>query len=154
MRTTYLPTVHVSVATTRCQYQWGRGQVPRCDVQEGKGMWCRSPDLIYLPLLPLATDRYLWKHYLPTTSFAGVILLSGTRLHSSRMHTARLLPICPSMHCAGGVCSQGGVSAPGGCLLQLDVWGCLLRGSVYPSIQWGRPLPPREQNDWQIGVKT
>ena len=46
----------------------------------------------------------------------------NTRLHSSRMHTARLLTISPSMHCAGGVllgvCSQGvsasGGSAPGG----------------------------------------
>ena len=33
-----------------------------------------------------------------------------TRLHSSRMHTARLLIVSPSMHCAE--------------------WGCLLRGSL------------------------
>ena len=38
-----------------------------------------------------------------------------TRLHSSRMHTACLLTVSSSMHCAGGV----GVSVPGGgqCLL-------------------------------------
>ena len=35
-----------------------------------------------------------------------------TRLHSSRMRTARALTVSPSMLCAGG-----GVSAPGGCLL-------------------------------------
>ena len=34
-----------------------------------------------------------------------------TRLHSSRMHTARLLTVSPSMHCVGGV------PALGGCLL-------------------------------------
>ena len=27
-----------------------------------------------------------------------------TRLHSSRMHTTRLLTVSPSMHCAGGGC--------------------------------------------------
>ena len=32
-------------------------------------------------------------------------------MHSSRMRTARLLAVSPSMHCAGG-------SAPGGCLLE------------------------------------
>ena len=30
-----------------------------------------------------------------------------TRLHSSRMHTARLLTVSPSMHCVGGVCFRG-----------------------------------------------
>ena len=35
-----------------------------------------------------------------------------TRLHSSRMRTARALTVSPSMLCAGG-----GVSAPRGCLL-------------------------------------
>ena len=51
-----------------------------------------------------------------------------TRLHSSRMHTARLLTVSPSMHCSRGGClvlggawSRGRVSArrgicPGGCL--------------------------------------
>ena len=34
-------------------------------------------------------------------------------MHYSRMRTARLLPVPPSMHCSGGVCSWG-VSAPGG----------------------------------------
>ena len=35
-----------------------------------------------------------------------------TRLHSSRMRTARALTVSPSMLCAGG-------------------WGCLLQGGVY-----------------------
>ena len=47
-------------------------------------------------------------------------------MHSSRMRTARLLPVSPSTHWAGGS-APGGMSAPkgGGCLL----WGmCLLWG--------------------------
>ena len=45
-----------------------------------------------------------------------------TRLHSSRMHIARLLTVSPSMHCVRGVFARGrggwcpaqGASAPGG----------------------------------------
>ena len=33
-----------------------------------------------------------------------------TRMHSSRMHTAPLLPVSPSMHCS----VAGGVYLPGG----------------------------------------
>ena len=75
-----------------------------------------------------------------------------TSMHSSRMRTARLLPVSPNMHCAGGcllpgwgLCSRGVsatevVSAPAGCLP-------LVRG-VYPSMHWGRHLPsPRGQTD-------
>ena len=61
-------------------------------------------------------------------------------LHSSRMHTARLLTVSPSMHCTGGVCvARGvpcrGVSLPGGLL----AGGCLARGSPCPggSACWG-----------------
>ena len=36
-----------------------------------------------------------------------------TRLHSSRMRTVRLLPVSPSIHCAGEGLLPGGVSAPG-----------------------------------------
>ena len=46
-----------------------------------------------------------------------------TRLHSSRMRTAHTLTVSPSMLCAGGV------SAPGGCLLQ-GVGG-VYSGGVY-----------------------
>ena len=79
-----------------------------------------------------------------------------TSMHSGRMHTARLLPVSPSMHCAGGcllqagICSQG-VSAPGGgvcswgvCSWELCSWGrglstpggCLLPGGRGMSA-WG-----------------
>ena len=68
---------------------------------------------------------------------------SKTRLHSSRMHTTRLLPISPSMHCSRGVPGSGG------CLL----WGCLLQGGC---LVWGvcsqgisqhtMGRPPSEQN--------
>ena len=91
-----------------------------------------------------------------------------TSMHSSRMRTARLLPVSPSMYCSrkwdacsqqvsapGGVCSWGsfcsqgclflGVSVSGGCLL--PVW-CLLPGGVcsrWGVCSWGcqprHPLP-------------
>ena len=44
-------------------------------------------------------------------------------MHSSRMRTARLLLIYPSMHCSGGLLVPGGACSLGGCLL---FWG---RGS-------------------------
>ena len=48
-----------------------------------------------------------------------------TRLHSSRMRTARALTVSPSMLCAGGV-PPGGVLLWGGLLLG----GCLLLGGL------------------------
>ena len=63
-----------------------------------------------------------------------LVISCNTRLHSSRMCTARLLPVSLSMHCAwgGGVCSggclplvQGGLLGGGACLWSL---GCLVRG--------------------------
>ena len=62
--------------------------------------------------------------------------------HSSRMHTARVLTVSPSMLCAGGVpglggCAQGeflvrgeGGAWSGRCLVQE---GCLVRGGGIPS---------------------
>ena len=44
-------------------------------------------------------------------------------MQSSRMHTARWLPVSPSMHLAGGCLLGGGVWS-GGCLVR----GCLLPG--------------------------
>ena len=80
----------------------------------------------------------------------------STRMHSSRMRTARLLPVSPSMHCLGvggylpggevpgprgmylprgvyllpgeGVYLPGGVPGPGGCTWS---WGVYLAGGVY-----------------------
>ena len=72
------------------------------------------------------------------TSVKGILKVELTRLHSSRMRTARVLTVSPSMLCTGGsVCSQevcvpgpgpGGVSGPGGVYLVLGV--CLLLGGV------------------------
>ena len=47
----------------------------------------------------------------------------NTSMHSSRMHSARLLPVSPSTQCAGGVggYAPGEVSAWGGCLLPGDL---------------------------------
>ena len=78
-----------------------------------------------------------------------------TRLHSSRMRTARLLPVSPSMHCTGW-----GVSAPGGGACLWSERACLWSGEgvpasspgggclplvpgvgVYPNMQWGRHPP-------------
>ena len=39
---------------------------------------------------------------------------SFTRMHSSRMHTANLLPISPSMHCLGGGAGTRGCTLSGG----------------------------------------
>ena len=68
-----------------------------------------------------------------------------TRLHSSRMHTARSLTVSPSMLCSGGSCLVlvGGVFwVPVGPAWS---WGgaCLVRGG-YPIMHRGRP--PCEQN--------
>ena len=46
----------------------------------------------------------------------GYNVHSSIRLHSSRIHTARLLTVSPSMHCAGGLL-RGGCLRSGGCLL-------------------------------------
>ena len=42
----------------------------------------------------------------------------GTRLRSSRMHTTRLLPVSPSMHCSGGFLVQGSTWSKGGACSQ------------------------------------
>ena len=68
-----------------------------------------------------------------------------TRLHSSRMRTARALTVSPSMLCAGG-----GVSALRGCLLEGCV--CLLpgvsasRGVCIPACTEADTLSACEQN--------
>ena len=63
-----------------------------------------------------------------------------------------MLTVCCS-GCRGG-CLPGG-STQGGCLLgDVSAWGMCLPEEVYA---WGLCLPdtpsPREQNDWQTGVK-
>ena len=67
-------------------------------------------------------------------------LRSVTRLHSSRMHTTRLLAVSPSMHCSGG-------SAPRGCSGGGLVW----RGVCIPTcIEADPPL----WTESQTAVKT
>ena len=73
------------------------------------------------------------------TSHLGVQILSfscsfrqkncKTRMHSSRMHTVRLLPVSPSMHCLwkGVGVSEGGTWSQGVCL----VLGIYLVQGVY-----------------------
>ena len=56
-------------------------------------------------------------------------------MHSSRMRTARLLLICPSMHCSGGVPTGGylilGVYLPEGVYLP---GGYLVPGGTLPPV--------------------
>ena len=76
-----------------------------------------------------------------------------TRLHSSRMLTARLLTVSPSMHCAGVVCSRG-VSAPrGGVCSRGNVCsrGCLLPGMGVS--QHTLRQTPHVQNFWHTLLK-
>ena len=44
----------------------------------------------------------------------GEIMFNLTRMHSSRMRTARLMPVSPSMHCSGDVPGQGVYLVQGG----------------------------------------
>ena len=76
-------------------------------------------------------------------------------MHSSRMRTARLLPVSPSMHCSPGrwgVPDQGGVPALGVYLPRSGVylhWGGYLPRRCVPA--WGSTcagiLPPCGQTD-------
>ena len=48
----------------------------------------------------------------------STVKICQTRMHSSRMRTARLLPVSPGMHCSpwgGSVPGPRGVPGPGGC---------------------------------------
>ena len=74
-----------------------------------------------------------------------------TRLHSSRMHTAHLLTVSPSMHCWRGGLLPGGLPAWGGaCSWGRDCsWGGVPApgGSGIPACTEADP-PPYEQNSW------
>ena len=62
------------------------------------------------------------------------MLTMSTRMHSSRMHTAHLLPISPSMHCSRGVyLPRGWCTCPGGVPAQEEVYmaeGVSVQGGV------------------------
>ena len=60
----------------------------------------------------------------------------ATRMHSSRMRTARLLPVSPSMHCSGGTWSQRVYRTSRGCTWS---WGYLVPGGACgPRVYWSR----------------
>ena len=52
--------------------------------------------------------------YFPSAYFFNRKFNIKTSMHSSRKRTARLLPVSPSMHCAGGVSAPGGVCSGSG----------------------------------------
>ena len=90
-----LPTVCVLVATTRCHYWWSiSAQVP-CPGAGGveeEGRY--SGHMRTISPYPLWTNRHLWKHYLPTTSFAGGNNVRGVDVPgpmSRRMSCTRVL---------------------------------------------------------------
>ena len=68
----------------------------------------------------------------------------STRLHSSRMRTARSLTVSPSMLCSGGALS-GGCLVLEGCLLPRGAWsqgGAWSRvGASGGCLLWGVPAP-------------
>ena len=72
-----------------------------------------------------------------------------TRLHSSRMRTARLLPVSPSTHCTGGVSAPGGVCSQGCTCLGDLPGGCTCPGGVpcdlsHHTFDVTRMLPPHQ----------
>ena len=88
-------------------------------------------------------------------------------MHSSRMRTAHLLPISPSMHFTRRSAPWGCI--PVGCIpptCYLYLPACTALGGMLPGgvCSWGLCIPaysmheadtpPREQNDSQTGVKT
>ena len=82
--------------------------------------------------------------------------MSHTRLHSSRMHTARLLTVSPSMHCAGGVSALGGVPGlgdvcSGGCLVQ---GGSALGGVSAPGVPGPGGIPGCTEADTPVNRMT
>ena len=73
-----------------------------------------------------------------------------TRMHSSMMRTARLLPISPSMNCSQGGLPAGGCTCWGVYLLGVvPARGCTCWGCTCP----GTPHPPSEQNSWHTLLK-
>ena len=71
-------------------------------------------------------------------------IMKSTRLHSSRMHIARLLTVSPSMHCTGGgVCSVGGAWS----------WGVCSSGEVVSQHALRQTPPHCEQNSWHTLLK-
>ena len=72
-------------------------------------------------------------------------------MHSSRMRTARLLSVSPSMHCTEGVLGPGGcVCSQRGCLLPGGVCskGCLVWGDVCS----GGSAPGRGCLLWEVSA--
>ena len=61
----------------------------------------------------------------------GWVISDQTSMHSSRTRTARLLPVSPSLHCAGG-CLPWGSAPEGVCSLVGMLLGGLLSGGSAP----------------------
>ena len=74
--------------------------------------WCQvTTGVVYIPDIQHIL-QYIWNN--------KVNFYFKAIMHSSRMHTAHLLAVSPSMHCSrrGVWCLLPGASAPGGCLLR------------------------------------
>ena len=85
-----------------------------------------------------------------TLEWKGVAIAHETRMHSSRMRTACLLPVSPSMHSSQGDVPGPGVHlVPGGYL----VWGVTWSWGVYLVPGGTYPGTPPLWTEWQTGVK-
>ena len=74
----------------------------------------------------LATYFFIHKRIRKSINFRDAITFTQTRMHSSRMRTARLLTV--SQHALPGGVPAGGVPAQGRCTCQ---WGVPAQGGVY-----------------------
>ena len=106
-----------------------------------------STEIISWPYKPRSSSRYT-KVFQCSLCQLFVNHRHKISMHSSRMRTARLLPVSPSMHCTGGGSASdlGRVSASG-------LGGLPLVPGGVSQHALGQ-TPPCEQNDWQTGVKT
>ena len=96
-------------------------------------------------------ECFLVIHTFLSAMASFIEFMSSTRMHSSRMRTARWLALSPSMHCSRGVYLPRWVCLPGGgvgglvylprgvrCWEGVPAWGCTLPAGV-PA--WGCTCP-------------
>ena len=88
---------------------WSRGVCSRGCTWSGGGVCSLLWGVDLVRYFPPPRDRQMPVNILPCPKLRLRAVI--TRMHSSRMRTARLFPISPTMHCSGGVPGPGGVPA-------------------------------------------
>ena len=98
--------------------------------------WVPGIDILDSFICHAWNGQFVYWYAVHTSSKSIHALL--TRMHSSRIRTARLLAVSPSMHCAVGVCPGRCLPIEGVCPRGVCPVGCLPRGclpgGVYPSM--------------------